>query len=69
VLFLSGLKGAIADVAVLAIGLMQIALRCPYVTAGAFVPFGIAEAGVLLGRNTYLIDRMDANPADAPLIT
>lgn len=60
VLFLSGLMGAIAGVAALAIGLMPTALRSPYFMAGVFVLFGIAEAGVLLGRKTYLIDRVDS---------
>ena len=60
VLFLSGLMGAIAGVAVLTIGLIPIELRSPYFVAGVFVLFGIAEAGVLLGRKTYLIDRVDA---------
>ena len=32
----------------------------PYVYGSIFVPLGFAEAGVLLGRKTFLIDRVDS---------
>lgn len=60
VLFLSGLLGASAGIVALAIGLLPSAARSLYLMAGMFVLFGIAEAGVMLGRKTDLIDRVDA---------
>ncbi len=43
----------------LAIGFLPPAWRSPYLAAAIFMLLGFAEAGVLLGRKTYLIDRAD----------
>jgi hypothetical protein len=59
VLFYGGLMGAAAGLAALGIGTIPLSLRSVYLMAGVFVLLGIAEAGVLLGRKTYLIDRVD----------
>ena len=51
--------GSAAGLAALGIGIITLSLRSSYLMAGVFILLGIAEAGVLLGRKTYLIDRVD----------
>jgi len=60
VLFYGGLMGSTAGLAALAMGYLPPSLQSPYLLAVVFVLLGISEAGVLLGRKTYLIDRVDA---------
>ena len=52
--------GSATGLAALGIGAIPLSLRSPYLMAGVFILLGIAEAGVLVGRKTYLIDRVDA---------
>ncbi len=60
VLFYGGMMGSATGLAALGIGAIPLSLRSPYLMAGVFILLGIAEAGVLVGRKTYLIDRVDA---------
>lgn len=60
VLFYGGLMGSAAGLTALAMGFLPPSSRSPYLLAVIFVVLGISEAGVLLGRKTYLIDRVDA---------
>ena len=46
--------------AALVIGFLPPSSQSPYLLAVVFVLLGISEARVLLGRKTYLIDRVDA---------
>jgi MFS family permease len=48
---------AVTGIGALALGLLPLEYRSPYLAVAVFIPLGIAEAGVLLGRKTYLIDR------------
>jgi hypothetical protein len=57
VLILSGIMAAVTGIGALALGLLPPEYRSPYLAVAVFIPLGIAEAGVLLGRKTYLIDR------------
>ena len=59
VLVLSGLIGAATGVAALTVGLLPATAQSPYLFAGIFALLGFAEAGVLLGRKTFLIDMVD----------
>lgn len=59
VLTISGMLGALAGVSALGLGMLPADLRSPLGMAGVFMLLGFAEAGVLLGRKTYLIDRVD----------
>ncbi len=60
VLVWSGLLGAGAGVLALLIGLLPSALQHPWVYALVFVLIGLAEAGVGLGRKTWLVDAAPA---------
>ncbi len=53
--------GSATGLAALGIGAIPLSLRSPYLMAGVFILLGIAQAGLLLGPKTYLIDRVDAN--------
>jgi hypothetical protein len=64
VLMLSGGMAVVTGLGALALGFLPLSYRNPYLAAGVFVLLGISEAGVLLGRKTYLIDRVD--PAQRP---
>lgn len=55
VLALSGLLATLAGVLALVIGGVE-ALQSPIIYTSVFVILGIAEAGVRLGRKTYLVD-------------
>lgn len=57
VLIMSGVMAAATGVGALSMGLVPSAYRSPYLAAVIFILLGVAEAGVLLGRKTYLIDR------------
>ena len=59
VLGYSGLIGAAAGVMALSVGLLPIGYQSGYLFAGIFALLGFAEAGVLLGRKTFLIDMVD----------
>ncbi|MDJ0808930.1 MAG: MFS transporter [Desulfobacterales bacterium] len=59
VLVLSGIMAVLTGAGALAIGFLPPAWRSPYLAAAIFMLLGFAEAGVLLGRKTYLIDRAD----------
>lgn len=61
VLILSGLFGALAGVLALFIALGPDTLQQAWIYTSVFLVLGIAEAGVRLGRKTYLVD---AAPAD-----
>lgn len=61
VLGLSGLFAAAAGLIALAIAMAPENIQEPWVYTSVFVVLGIAEAGVRLGRKTYLVD---AAPAD-----
>jgi hypothetical protein len=61
VLSLSGLLGAIGGLSALAMGMLPRSASEPYLMASVFVMLGFSEAGVLLGRKTYLIDRVDSH--------
>ena len=59
VLTLSGLIGAATGALALTAGLLPSSYQSPYLFAGIFAMLGFAEAGVLLGRKTFLIDMVD----------
>jgi hypothetical protein len=59
VLTLSGIIGAITGGAALAFGLLPGGYQGPHLFAAIFALLGFAEAGVLLGRKTFLIDMVD----------
>ena len=59
VLGLSGLVGAATGVMALSAGLLPGAYQSGFVFAAIFALLGFAEAGVLLGRKTFLIDMVD----------
>jgi Na+/melibiose symporter-like transporter len=59
VLVLSGIMAAVTGAGALILGILPPALQSPYLAAAIFILLGFAEAGVLLGRKTYLIDRAD----------
>ncbi|MDJ0831742.1 MAG: MFS transporter [Desulfobacterales bacterium] len=59
VLMLGGAMGAITGISALLVGLLPSMSGSNYIIAIVFVLLGISEAGVLLGRKTYLIDRVD----------
>jgi Na+/melibiose symporter-like transporter len=59
VLIISGILAAVTGLGALALGFAPPAWRSPYLAAAIFLLLGFAEAGVLLGRKTYLIDRAD----------
>ncbi len=56
VLLWSGVMGAIAGALALLTGVLPEDLRHPLVYAAVFVVLGVAEAGVRLGRKTWLVD-------------
>lgn len=56
VLMLSGLFGALAGVLALSIALGPEVLQQAWIYTSVFLVLGIAEAGVRLGRKTYLVD-------------
>jgi len=60
VLIISGLMGAATGCAALLMGLLPFSFQNIYTVAVVFVLLGFSEAGVLLGRKTYLIDRVDS---------
>ena len=60
VLFYGGMMGSATGLAALGIGAIPLSLQSPYLMAGVFILLGISESGVLVGRKTYLIDRVDA---------
>ena len=59
VLVLSGIMAAVTGAGALIMGVLPPARHSPYLAAAIFILLGFAEAGVLLGRKTYLIDRAD----------
>ncbi len=59
VLVLAGIMGAFTGVAALLLGILPAFFQNPYVYGVIFVLLGFAEAGVLLGRKTFLIDQVD----------
>jgi hypothetical protein len=59
VLALSGVMGALTGVCALLMSALPVGFRSPYLVAVVFLLLGFSEAGVLLGRKTYLIDRVD----------
>ncbi|MEX1347516.1 MAG: MFS transporter [Desulfobacterales bacterium] len=59
VLVIGGLMGAATGAAALCIAYLPSSLQNPYVYGFIFVLLGFAEAGVLLGRKTFLIDQVD----------
>ena len=61
VLALSGLIGAATGVLALSIETLTGGFQNAYLLTGIFVLLGFAEAGVLLGRKTFLIDMADAD--------
>ena len=59
VLIIGGMMGAITGIAALLLGVLPAFFQNFYVYGIIFVLLGFAEAGVLLGRKTYLIDQVD----------
>ena len=59
VLVIGGMMGAITGVAALLLGVLPTFFQNPYAYGVIFVFLGFAEAGVLLGRKTFLIDQVD----------
>ena len=59
VLVIGGLMGAATGAAALLIAVLPSSFQNPYVYGGIFILLGFAEAGVLLGRKTFLIDQID----------
>ena len=59
VLILSGLFGAAAAALAVLFGYLPSNLQSPYLFAGLIILLGVAEAGAILGRKTYLIDNAD----------
>jgi MFS family permease len=57
VLMMSGVMAAATCVGALAMGLLPSVYRSPILAGVIFILLGFAEAGALLGRKTYLIDR------------
>lgn len=62
VLVIGGLMGAATGVFALVVGVLPSYFQNPYAYGGIIVMLGFAEAGVLLGRKTFLLDQVD--PAD-----
>ena len=60
VMFIGGLMGAVTGGAALLLGILPPSFQNPYVYSVIFILLGFAEAGVLLGRKTFLIDQVDA---------
>jgi len=56
---IGGLMSAATGAAALFMAILPSAFQNPYVYGSIFVLLGFAEAGVLLGRKTFLIDRVD----------
>ena len=59
VLVIGGLMGAFTGAAALFIDILPASFQNPYMFAAIFVLLGFAEAGVLLGRKTFLIDQVE----------
>lgn len=59
VLFIGGIMGAITGMAALIFGILPSFFQNPYMYGIIFLLLGFAEAGVLLGRKTYLIDQVE----------
>ena len=59
VLVIGGLMGAATGSAALLIAVLPSSFQNPYVYGSIFILLGFAEAGVLLGRKTFLIDQID----------
>jgi len=59
VMIMSGFMAAATGAGALAIGLLPLEYRSPMLAGVIFILLGFAEAGALLGRKTYLIDRTD----------
>ena len=59
VLVIGGLMGAATGAVALVLGILPSSFQSPYVYGFIFVLLGFAEAGVLLGRKTFLIDQVD----------
>jgi MFS family permease len=59
VLVIGGMMGAVTGAAALLLGILPAFFQNPYVYGLIFVLLGFAEAGVLLGRKTFLIDQVD----------
>lgn len=59
VLVISGMMGATTGVVALIIANLPSSFQNPYVYGSIFILLGFAEAGVLLGRKTFLIDQVD----------
>lgn len=59
VLALSGMIGAATGVMALSVSQLPGDYQSPYLFAGIFALLGFAEAGVMLGRKTFLIDMVD----------
>ena len=54
-----GMMGAATGAVALLLGILPALFQNPYVYGLIFVLLGFAEAGVLLGRKTFLIDQVD----------
>jgi MFS family permease len=59
VLVIGGMMGAVTGAAALMLGILPAFFQNLYVYGLIFVLLGFAEAGVLLGRKTFLIDQVD----------
>lgn len=59
VLVIGGLIGSATGAVALFLGILPSSFQNPYVYGFIFVLLGFAEAGVLLGRKTFLIDQVD----------
>jgi len=59
VMAIGGLMGAATGVVALVLGTLSPFFQTPYVYGLIFMLLGFAEAGVLLGRKTFLIDQVD----------
>ena len=61
VLVYSGILGGVAAAMAILFGRLPASLQTPYTFAAVIVLLGIAEAGAILGRKTYLIDNAEAS--------
>ena len=61
VLVIGGMMGAVTGVAALLLGILPAFYQNLYVYGLIFVLLGFAEAGVLPGRKTFLIDQVDTD--------
>ena len=59
VLVLSGILGGIAAALAVSMGHLPVSMQSPYIFASIIILLGVAEAGAILGRKTYLIDNAE----------